>query len=80
MNEENIPHNSFHHNHRKASYNDNNQFRAIRQWLNIIFMIGAIVGVIFYLSLDNQTVGIIIILVSMVFKFIEAALRLIRHK
>ena len=43
-------------------------------------MIGAIVGVIFYLSLDNQTVGIIIILVSMVFKFIEAALRLIRHK
>lgn len=51
----------------------------IRQVLNIIFMIGAIVGLIFYFAMDNQQTGIIIILVSMVFKFAESALRLF-HK
>ena len=43
---------------------------------NIIFMVGAVIGVIFYFALTDQTIGIIIILSSMVFKFAEAALRL----
>lgn len=40
------------------------------------FMVGAVIGVIFYFALTDQTIGIIIILSSMVFKFAEAALRL----
>ncbi len=68
----------------KSSHRDKPQlpeadgFRNVRQWLNIIFMIGAIVGVLTYLFHTPQTVGIIIVLVSMVFKIVECALRFIK--
>ncbi|ANR73974.1 hypothetical protein J4856_00855 [Prevotella scopos JCM 17725] len=54
------------------------RFLPIRQCLNIIFMLGAIVGMAVYFLTDNTTIGIIIILVSMVFKMIESILRIIR--
>ncbi len=50
------------------------QFLRLRNVLNIIFMLGAVVGVLIYLYGD-QTVGTIIILAAMVFKIVEAALR-----
>ena len=43
-----------------------------------IFMIGAIAGVIVYLTQPNQNLGTIIVLVAMFFKIIECALRFIR--
>ena len=47
----------------------------LRNVLNIIFMIGAVVGcAVFYYS-DHVT-GTIIILIAMAFKFVECALRL----
>ena len=46
----------------------------LRNWLNIIFMVGAIIGMIFYFFADRTT-GIIIILASMIFKMVESALR-----
>lgn len=61
---------------RKQEIND--RFLPIRQWLNIIFMVGAVVGVAVYLLADTNTPGIIIILASMVFKMIESLLRFIR--
>lgn len=64
-----------HHRDPKAS---NDHFRSARQWLNIIFMLGAIVGVLLYLFHTPQTPGIIVILVAMVFKIIECALRFIK--
>ena len=54
------------------------RFLYIRQWLNIIFMLGAVVGVIVYFLADLTTTGTIIILVAMVFKIIECVLRFIR--
>ena len=66
--------------HRRRPLRENkNKVSALRQWLNIIFMVGAVIGVILYFALADQTVGIIIILISMVFKFTEAALRLFRQ-
>lgn len=63
--------------HRRRPLRENkNKVPALRQWLNIIFMVGAVIGVILYFALADQTIGIIIILISMVFKFTEAALRL----
>jgi len=53
-------------------------FRSTRQWLNIIFMVGAVVGVLLYLFRTPQTIGVIVILASMVFKLIECALRFIK--
>lgn len=48
--------------------------RNLRQWLNIIFMLGALVGMgIFYFV--NPTVGVVIILCAMVFKMAECAFR-----
>ena len=49
----------------------------IRNLLNIIFMIGAIVGVIYYLTKD-RTIGTYIILISMCFKIAESSLRMMK--
>lgn len=49
----------------------------IRNWLNIIFMIMAVIGVIYYLTKD-RTVGTYIILISMCFKIAESSLRMIK--
>lgn len=59
--------------HRKP---DANKYMMLRNILNMIFMIGALVGVgIYYFS--NTTLGTIVVLVSMVFKFVEYILRFI---
>ena len=52
---------------------------VIRNWLNIIFMLGAVVGLCFYFFQSKET-GIYIILVSMAVKFAEAALRMFKVK
>ena len=49
----------------------------IRNLLNIIFMLGAIIGVIYYLTKD-RTVGTYIILIAMCFKIVESSLRMIK--
>ena len=50
------------------------KFLTIRNVLNIIFMAGAIVGILLYFYTD-RTVGTITILAAMVFKMIESILR-----
>ena len=52
----------------------------IRNILNIIFMIGAVVGVILYLQKNEQPhqLGLYIILISMCFKIAESSLRMIK--
>lgn len=64
--------------HRRKEKPQHDQFRQARQWLNIIFMLGAIVGVGFYLLHTPQTTGIMIILAAMTFKIIECVLRFIK--
>ncbi len=49
---------------------------AIRQVLNIAFMLLAVIGVVIYLTGD-KTVGTIIVLIAMVFKMAECVLRMI---
>ncbi len=51
--------------------------KVIRNWLNIIFIIGAIIGMyVFYKG--DRTTGTYIILASMVIKFTESALRMLK--
>ena len=64
--------------HRMHRQERKDRFLYIRQWLNIIFMLGAVIGVIAYFLADLTTTGTIIILVAMVFKIIECILRFIR--
>lgn len=64
--------------HRLHRQEPKDRFLPIRQKLNIIFMLGAIVGVAIYFLSESTTTGIIIILAAMVFKIIECILRFIR--
>jgi len=50
--------------------------RVVRNWLNTLFIIGAIVGMVVYTKYTRET-GIYIILASMIVKFTESALRMI---
>lgn len=52
----------------------------IRQILNIIFMVGALVGVVMYFVSDNKFLATIIILVAMAFKMMEYVFRFMRPK
>ena len=52
------------------------KFLKLRNVLNLIFMLGAIVGVAVYLLSDQDT-GIYIIMGSMAFKVVECTLRFI---
>ncbi len=53
------------------------QILKLRNWLNIIFMVGAIIGVLLYFFHDQNT-GTIVVLGAMIFKIVESALRFIR--
>ena len=64
--------------HRGEDNKKEDRFRTTRPWLSIIFMIGAIAGVVVYLTQPNQNLGTNIVLVAMFFKIIECALRFIR--
>ena len=50
---------------------------TLRNWLNLLFMIGAVVGLIFYFTVSKDT-GIYIILIAMAVKFSEATLRMLK--
>ncbi|MBR1547686.1 MAG: hypothetical protein IJ637_03045 [Prevotella sp.] len=50
----------------------------IRNILNTIFIIGAIVGMLLYWKYD-QTTGTIVILAAMCFKFTESCLRMMKR-
>ena len=64
-----------HGRHRKGG--PDSRFFKIRNLLNALFMLLAIIGVAVY-ALSSHTTGTIIVLVAMVFKFIECCLRIIR--
>ena len=60
--------------HREEKPRD--RFFKLRNILNLIFMIGAVVGVVLYFNSDT-TVGTVIMLAAVVLKIIECSLRFI---
>ena len=46
------------------------RFMFLRNILNIIFMLGALIGMVIYFKVDHQ-IGTIVILSSMLFKIVE---------
>ena len=53
------------------------RFLRLRNWLNIIFMLGAIVDMLTY-TFAGQLIGTIIIICAMLFKVVECCLRFMR--
>ena len=52
--------------------------KVLRNWLNLIFIVGAVAGLLIYIRYSRET-GIYIILGSMMIKFTESALRMIHR-
>ena len=51
---------------------------GLRNVLNIIFMIGAIIGAVLYFFTDHTTLGVYIVLGAMAVKIVECCLRMLR--
>ena len=67
------------HHKQKRLIANNDDMLKYRNILNIIFMVLAIVGVIVYTQADYKITATIILIVAVVLKFIEVALRMF-HK
>ena len=52
----------------------------IRNWLNIIFMVMALIGVILFLqkNAERHQLGLYIILIAMVIRIVESSMRMIK--
>ena len=61
--------------HRRPASED--PFFALRNILNIIFMVLAVIGVIVYLVADNTNIGVYIIIGAIVLKMVECCLRML---
>ena len=61
--------------HNLERFEDNGQLRWLRQWLNLGFILGAIVGMIWFMKGDHDT-AIYIMIGAGVFKFVELTLRI----
>ena len=51
--------------------------KVLRNWLNFLFILGAIAGMFLYYKVSRET-GIYVILGSMMIKFTESALRMMK--
>lgn len=63
--------------HNLEPFRDSIQTRTLRFWLNIIFIVSAIAGLIVYFYASEE-IAKWILLVSCVFKFVEIALRILK--
>lgn len=61
--------------HRREGGED--RYLRLRNILNLIFMVGALIGVLVYFQWDKQA-GTVVILVSMVFKIVECVFRFMK--
>ena len=73
-NPEEVPHPK---RHQLEPFRDSSRTRVLRFWLNIIFMVGAIAGLVVYFYADHEAAKYILI-AACVFKFIELALRILK--
>ncbi len=64
--------------HNLEPFRDTGEARVLRLWLNIIFMVGAIVGLVLYFYFDERETAKWVILGSCVFKFVELVLRIMK--
>ena len=67
----------YHHSRSHQEEEKKDRFLMLKQVLNIIFMLGAVVGALLYFY-QNKTMGTVVIVVAMVFKMIECVLRLLK--
>lgn len=67
-----------HRHHRRLEYADKSNMLVIRNWLNIGFMLFAIVGVILWTQMDDHTIANIMLIIGVVMKIAEVCIRLFK--
>ena len=51
---------------------------VVRNWLNIGFMLFAVVGVILWTQMDDRTIAIILLIIGVIMKIAEVSIRLFK--
>lgn len=64
--------------HRRLEYADKSNMLAARNWLNIGFMLFAIVGVILWTQMDDRTIANVLLIIGVVLKIAEVCIRLFK--
>ena len=67
-----------HRQRRLIDYNGRDKMFKVRNTLNIIFMLLAVIGLILWTQTDYQTLSIILLLVGVALKIVEVCLRLFK--
>ncbi len=67
-----------HRQRRLIDYNGRDKMFKVRNTLNILFMVLAIIGLILWTQTDLQTLSIVILLIGVAFKIAEVCLRLFK--
>lgn len=66
--------------HRRLEYADKSNMLVARNWLNIGFMLFAIVGVILWTQMDDRTIANVLLIIGVVLKIAEVCIRLFKNK
>jgi len=67
-----------HHRHSHLEpFRDTGKLFWLRQWLNVLFMIGAVLGIVM-LYVHSRELGIYIFIGASVLKFVELSLRILK--
>lgn len=64
--------------HRRLEYTDKSNMLVARNWLNIGFMLFAIVGVILWTQMDDRTIANVLLIIGVVLKIAEVCIRLFK--
>lgn len=64
--------------HRRLEYADKSNMLVARNWLNIGFMLFAIVGVILWTQMDDRTIANVLLIIGVVLKIAEVCIRLFK--
>ena len=68
-----------HRHHRRLAYSDQNNMLQIRNYLNIAFMLLAIIGVVIWTQLeDYHTLAAIVLILGVAIKIAEVCIRLFK--
>lgn len=68
-----------HHRHRRIEYSDKNNMLKVRNYLNIGFMILAVIGVILWTQMTDRTIAIVFLLIGVALKIAEVSIRLFKR-
>lgn len=64
--------------HRRLEYADKSNMLVARNWLNIGFMLFAIVGFILWTQMDDRTIANVLLIIGVVLKIAEVCIRLFK--